>query len=331
MIRRLVTVTGSAGLVGSGSRYRGLVDFGLRYAMVGVLVVLAIVADILSPGFFELQNLQNILTQNAPVGLVAAGMTFVIICGGFDLSVAAILAVGSVLFASFSGSMPIPIAAVATVGVGLLAGAFNGFIVTRLKVNAFVATLGTASIFSGLAFIFSNSEPVFQERSGFDFLGSGEILGIPVSIYILVGVFLIAGLVLARTTYGRSVYSIGGNTEAARLCGLRVDLIRASTYLLTGALAALGGMLIASQTGVGQAEIASSVTLDSIAIVIIGGTSLIGGEGAMWRTAVGLLILATINNVFDALALDVAPQSVVKGAIIVIAVSLDSYTRRRVG
>lgn len=311
------------------SAVRTAVTVALRYSIVWALVILAIVSNILYPGFFEIANLRNILSQNAPVGLVAIGMTFVLIAGGFDLSVAAIFALAGVCFAKFATTMPVGFAIVAALGVGAVAGAINGLIITRLQVNPFVATLGTGSVFGGLAFIYSDSNPIFPESESFTFLGSGDVFGVPVSIVIFAAAFAIGGVVLAKSVYGRSVYAVGGNGEAARLAGIRVDWIRFSTYVLTGFCAALAGMIIASRTGVGSATVGASITLDAIAMVIIGGTSLLGGEGAMWRTAVGLLILATINNLFDSLALDSSMQAVVKGTIVVSAVALDSYTRRR--
>lgn len=314
---------------GADRRARALArTFATRYAIVGVLIVLTIATNVLYPGFFEIGNLRNILTQNAPVGIVAIGMTFVIVAGGFDLSVSAIFATCGVAFATFSGTMPLAVAFAAALGVGLVAGAVNGAIVTRLRVNPFVATLGTASVFSGLAYLWSHSAPVIPENPAFSMIDDAALLGIPVSIVIFAGAFAIGGVALSKTVFGRSVYAVGGNAEAARLAGMRVDLIRFATYMITGFCAALAGALVASRTGVGQADIGAAITLDAIAIVIIGGTSLLGGEGAMWRTLVGLLILATINNLFDSLALDTAAQSLVKGLIVIGAVALDSHTRR---
>jgi ribose transport system permease protein len=301
----------------------------LHYAIVWVLIVLALVSNILYPGFFAIGNLRNILSQNSPVGLVAIGMTFVMIAGGFDLSVSAIFAAAGVAFASFAGHVPVGVAFAGALAIGCVGGAINGVIVTRLKVNPFVATLGSASAFSGLALLYSHSEPIVVSKSSFNMLGTTNWLGVPASIVIFFAVLAIAWIVLSKTVFGRSVYAVGGNSEAARLAGMRVELIRFATYAITGFCAALGGAIIASRTGVGQADVGANVTLDSIAIVIIGGTSLLGGEGAMWRTLVGLLILATINNLFDSLALDTAAQSLVKGVIVVGAVALDSYTRRR--
>ena len=302
--------------------------FFIHFSMVWVLIALTIVSNMLYPGFFDIGNIKNILSQNAPVGLVAIGMTFVMIAGGFDLSVSSIFAMGGVAFASFFGDMPTAVAIIAVLGVGLVAGSINGLIITRLHVNPFVATLGTASAFSGIAYLYSNSTPIVQTEEAFLALGTDSVAGIPISVAIFAGVFVVAAWVLAKTVYGRNVYAVGGNTEAARLAGIRVDLIRFSTYAITGVCAALAGMILASRTGVGQANTGEMVTLDSIAIVIVGGTSLLGGEGAMWRTLVGMLIFGTITNLFDALALEAAAQDLVKGVIVIAAVALDVYTRR---
>lgn len=297
--------------------------------MLWVLVALVILSQALYPGFLDPQNLKNILSQNAPVGIVAVGMTFVILAAGFDLSVGAILALGAVVYATFAERMGLLPAAIVTLAVGLAAGAINGAIVTRLRVNPFVATLGTASMFGGAAFLYSKSAPIVVDKPQFQTLGTEEFLGLPIAVWFLIAAFVAGGAVLSKSIYGHSVYAVGGNDEAARLSGLRVDLIRASTYVLTGTAAVVGGMILASRLGVGQADMGGTVALDAIAIVVIGGTSLLGGEGAMWRTAVGLLILATLTNLFDSLALDQNWQSLVKGAIIVGAVALDAYTRTR--
>jgi ribose transport system permease protein len=301
----------------------------LHYIMVWIMVVLAIVSDILYPGFFAWGNIKNILSQNAPEGMVALGMTFVIIAGGFDLSVGALFAGGGVMYASWANHLPLAIAFLATCAAGMLAGGVNGLIVTKLKVNAFVATLGTASLFGGGVLLFANSQPIQATKNSFQTFGSNDLAGVPIVVWVLAAAAIVCAVLLARTVYGRSVYAIGGNSEAARLAGIRVDSIRASTYVLTGLCAGVAGMMLASRTGVGQPDVGTNVTLDSIAIVIIGGTSLLGGEGAIWRTVVGLLILGTINNLFDSLGWQTPAQEIVKGAIVIGAVSIDVLVRRR--
>jgi ribose transport system permease protein len=308
---------------------RGLRDFALRFVMVWWLIGLAVLSSILYPGFFKSGNILNILSQNAPVGLVAVGVTFVIIAGGFDLSVAAILGAAGVVFADLSNDIPIGLAAVLTIGIGAAAGLINGLLVTRLKVNSFIATLGTSSLFLGAIALHTNNTPIVAKNANFSYLASEKWFGINVSIYVLAAVMLVGWIVLARTTYGRSVYAVGGNTEAARLAGIRVDVTRGGAFVINGMCAAIAGMIVASVTGVGQPAVEVDVTLNSIAIVIIGGTSLLGGEGAMWRTLVGLLIFGVINNLFDSLAWPTATQQIVLGAILLLAVSVDAYTRGR--
>jgi len=310
---------------GLGGLIRGL---AWRYGMVAVLVILVVLAGILVPDFFAPVNLSNVLAQVAPVGIVAIGMTFVIIAGGFDLSVAAIFAGGTVFYAGLSNSMPLGAAFTITLLFGVLAGVINGVIVTVLRVNTFIATLATSSLFTAVGFLYSNAEPIVSEAKGFLTMGTGKWFGIWIANYIIVVIAIVAAIVLSRTVYGRSVYSVGGNLEASRLAGLRTSWIRVTTYMMSGAAAALGGMIIASQTGVGQMNIGATVALDSITIVIIGGTSLMGGEGAMWRTVVGILIWGVINNIFSTLALSTSTQQFMTFFILLGAVTLDTFSRR---
>lgn len=304
-------------------------DLATEYAMVGVLIVVVVVAEIIESKFLNRSNISNILTQNAQVGLVAIGMTFVLIAGGFDLSVGGIFALAGILYAHFANAMPVGLAFALMMVIAVLIGLANGLIITRLNVNAFVATLGTASIFSGLAFLIATNGAIFVEKESFFWLGTHSLLGIRVTIWILAFAFILGGLVLAKTVYGRSVYTVGGNPEAARLAGMRVSGIQASTYVIVALGAVLGGMLLASETQVGQANVGSEVTLNAIAVVIIGGTSLRGGQGAMWRTLVGLLIVGSVTNLLSLMALNSSIQSVAKGAIVILAVAFDAWTQKR--
>ena len=300
----------------------------VRYAMVLVLVALAVYARSLDDGFFGLANINNMVAAVVPVGIVALGMTYVIIGGGFDLSVAAIFAGASVVYASLANSIPMPLAFIITVLAGVLCGVINGAVITVLRVNPFIATLSTASLFAGATYLYSKNLPVIVDNPAFGTLGTGKWGGIWITIYILVGLILVTGVVLARTTYGRSVYAVGGNPEAARLAGMRINITRVSTYMITGSCAAVAGMITASQIGVGQPTIGADITLNSIAIVIIGGTSLIGGEGAIWRTVLGLAIWAMITNIFSTQALSTGARLITVGLIVLIAVAIDSLSRR---
>nr|WP_218828968.1 ABC transporter permease [Rhodococcus sp. 15-1154-1] len=304
--------------------------FLVKYSMLVVLVLLVVVATFLYDGFLAPANIRDILVQNAAVGIIAVGMTFVIISGGFDLSVGATYALGSTVFAGVTISTgSVALAGAAALAAGLLCGLANGLLVAKLHINPFVATLGSASVISGLAYIYSNSAPFIVSQPGFQALSKSHTLGIPTPIFILILTMVVGGIVLAKTTIGRNVQAVGGNTEAGWLSGLRVPSITASVYVLTGALAAIAGMIDASRLAVGQADVGANIALDAIAIVVVGGTSLRGGEGAMWRSAVGLLILATLTNVFYSLNVSQHWQLIAKGLIVIAAVALDSAARRR--
>lgn len=301
----------------------------LRYGMVAVLLALVIVAVVLYPGFLRPDNLRNVFSQNASVGIIAVGMTLVLLSGGFDLSVGATFALSGTVFAGVATSHGALLGGIAGLLSGLLAGLVNGVLVANLNVNPFVATLGTSSAISGIAFIYSKSAPFIVSDISFRNLGVSRIASVPLPVVILLVVFLLGWFVAHRTTYGRNIFAVGGNREAAKLSGLPVASIIASAYVITGVLAALAGMISASRLGVGQADVGSSIALDVIAVVVIGGTSLLGGEGAIWRSAVGLLILATLTNVFFSLNVNQNWQLIAKGVIVVGAVALDAYLRKR--
>jgi len=301
----------------------------LDYGMVWMLILVLIGASVAYPGFSDWTNFQNLLSQAAPVGIVAVGMTFVMIAGGFDLSVGGVFGFAAVLFANRFDAWGFSGAAAAALAVGCAMGALNGVVVTRLRVNPFVATLGTGSVFLGAAYLFSDSTPQVPLDPGFGHIGLDYWGLLPISVWVLIAAFLVGGIVLHRSVYGRTLYAIGGNDEAARLAGLRVNVARSSTYVWTAGLAALGGAILSSRLSTGEANMGADVPLDAIAIVVIGGTSLLGGEGAMWRTGVGLLIIASLTNVFNALAINSNWQLVVKGCVVVAAVALDLYARSR--
>ncbi len=306
-------------------------DWVAVYGMVVVLVVVLIAAVMINPNFFGFGNIRNIFAQNAAVGLVAIGATCVIIGGGFDLSAGAMYALGAVVYAKLA-TMGVPIlpSMALALMLGCLLGLANGLMINILNVNAFVATLGSASMISGLAFIISGSAPIMARSvEGFDTLGRDRLFDITYSVYLLLATFAVMSFVLHRTVWGRSVFAIGGNREASRLAGVRTTAVSVSTYVLSGFFAILGGIVIASRTNVGQANLGGDVALTAIAIVIIGGTTLFGGEGAIWRTLIGLLILATLRNLFDTLSLSNAAQLFAQGAILVIAVAMDAYVRGR--
>ena len=315
---------------GAGKPPFSVAHLSAKYSMLGALIILVVVATVLYPGFLSPANIGNILTQNAAVGVIAVGMTFVIISGGFDLSVGATYALSATVFAGVTvqtGS--VALAGFLALIVGIIVGAINGALISFVKINPFVATLGTGSVISGIAYIYSNSQPFVVSNPTFQDLALSTIAGIKNPVWILGAVFVLGGVLLAKTSYGRNISAVGGNYEASWLSGIRVTTVSSSVYIMAGALSALAGMMDASRLGVGQADMGPQMSLDAIAIVVVGGTSLLGGEGAIWRSAVGLLILATLTNVFYSINVTQNWQLIAKGFIVVAAVSVDAVIRRR--
>lgn len=298
------------------------------YGILVAFVLLVAVVGIASPDFLSKTNLLNVASQWAPAGIMAVAMTFVILTGGFDLSVASAYALSAVTAAGVGLSHSPAVAFAAALGVGLVIGLVNGLLVTLANVNPFITTLGTSFVIAGITLVITGNAAYVVENPDFASLGTGSWFGVSYSAILLFLALILGAIVLGRTVYGQSVYSVGGNPEASRLSGIRVKTIVASTYVLSGISTAVAGILTASQLGSAQANIDPNIVFDVITIVVVGGTSLAGGFGSMWRTAVGLGIIATISNGFN--LLDVSPyyQNIVKGAIIVGALALDAYTRR---
>ncbi len=310
-------------------RWRSVFDMLLRYGMVLVLIVMIIVTIIIDNKFLQSENLLNLLLQWAPQGLMAIGMTYVIITGGFDLSVGGIYAGGSVLGAAIAIHAPVALAIIATIAAGAGVGLLNGGLITILEVNPFVATLGMGFVITGVAEVASNATPVLVTKESFATVGAGKWLSIPIPGWLLIFGLILGGFVLARTIYGRFVYAVGGSEEASRLSGIRTRTVRTGAYVMSGALAGLAGIIIASRLSEGQANLGQNVELSVITIVVVGGTALTGGEGAMWRTAVGIAILAILGNAFDRLQVSAFYQEIIEGAVIIGAIAIDSYAKRR--
>jgi ribose transport system permease protein len=298
-----------------------------RYGIVIALILLVVISQMLYPNFLTSANLQNILSQNATLGIVCAGVTFVTIAAGFDLSVPAMIGIGAVAAARLS-DQSLPVILVGVLALGIACGLVNGLIITVMKINPLIATLGTSAVFAGATLLYTHGSPIPVTGDSLEVL-QGEWLGLRVQSWIMVAVFVIAGVVLAKTTYGRAIYAIGGSTEAARLAGIRVTVIRTSTYVLSGMCSSLAGVLFASTLMMGQSDLGqANYALLAITVVVVGGTSLFGGEGAMWRSVVGLALLAALSNVFNSLGIQSAWQSIVQGTILILAVGADLLTRR---
>jgi ribose transport system permease protein len=298
------------------------------YGIVIALIVLVALVTIGDPHFLSLKNIVNMLGQWAPAGVMAVAATYVIIARGFDLSIASLFSLGAIVAAALgSADYPPEVAFAAAVAAGGLVGLINGLLVAGLAINPFIATVGTGFVILGINFIATPNTYITVTQSGFDVFGTGKWLGLTYKAWCLLVFLGVGEFVLAKTTYGQRLFAIGGNPEASRLSGLRVRTLIASTYVLSGLSAGLAGALAASQLSTAQARMEPTIVFDVIAIVVVGGTSLAGGNGSIWRTAVGLAMLATISNGFTLLGLNPFYQGLVKGLVIILALALERWSR----
>ena len=306
-------------------RLSTLRDYGIVFAFIALFVTLSFASDV----FFSQQNFMNILDQWSAVGIIAVGSTLVFIAGGFDLSIAAVYAFAGIIAAKAANSYGIAPGFVLGAMAGLGVGVCNGLIVTVGRINPFMATLASSLMVRGLALAVSGGFLIrVADEKNFDLLGRGKFLDAKYSVYLFAGVILLSALLLHRTIFGRYCYAAGGNAEAARLSGVRVNLVRATTYAISGLCAGIGGVIVASRVNTGQADAGVGLEFDAIAAVVIGGTSILGGAGAIWRTVLGVLMLAMIQNGFNLLNVDAVYQRIIYGAIIIGAVGIDAWSRR---
>lgn len=293
------------------------------------LVVLGVILSLSSPFFLTPGNIGNLLVGVALVGIVAAGETFVMLSGGLDISVGSIVAFAGVAAAIvLTETQSAWVAVVAGIATGALCGIFNGLIITTLRINALIVTLATMSIYLGLTYIVAGGKAVGATDATFSWLGNGSILEIPNPIIVLVLVFAIGHFVLAFTTLGRNIYAMGGNAEAARLSGIDLQRYRIGLYTTSGALAGLSGVILTARLGSGQPIAGAGLELTAIAAVVLGGTSLAGGVGSMFGTALGVLVLGTLNNGLILLRIPAFYQFLARGAVLLLAVGLDHYRGR---
>ncbi|MBB6602384.1 ribose ABC transporter permease [Bacillus pumilus] len=290
------------------------------------LIILVAIVSILNPAFLEPLNILNLLRQISINALIAFGMTFVILTGGIDLSVGAILALSSALTAGFIVSGMDPILAI-IVGciIGAILGMVNGLLITKGKMAPFIATLATMTIFRGLTLVYTDGNPITGLGSNYAFqlFGRGYFLGIPVPAITMLLTFIVLWVLLHKTPFGRRTYAIGGNEKAAFISGIKVPRVKIMIYSLAGFMSALAGAILTSRLNSAQPTAGTSYELDAIAAVVLGGTSLSGGRGRIVGTMIGVLIIGVLNNGMNLLGVSSFYQSVVKGIVILIAVLLD--------
>jgi len=313
------------------ARWQAIGRFISGYGIVLSLIIMVVFLAFASESFLSVVNLMNILRQVSINGIMAMGMTFVILTAGIDLSIGSTLAIAGVVSGRLViGDDPLsPILAIlAGILTGSLFGSINGALIARLRVPPFVATLGMMSMARGATLLYSGGRPTPELSADFLWLGQGFLLGIPVPVIVFAAVFLVSWIVLRFSVYGRWVYAVGGNPRSAKTSGINVDAVVFSVYVVMGALAGLAGPILAARTTTALPQAGLGYELDAIAAVVIGGTSLTGGVGSVANTLIGTLIIGVMNNGLDLMGVSSYYQQIVKGAIIVLAVLID-HSRRK--
>lgn len=308
-----------------------LFQYGRQFGTLAGLVVLALVLWALTPHFLTVSNLLNVAQQTTLVAIIAVGMTFVIITGGIDLSVGSVLAFAGVVMASLlQRGWPLLLALLAGLAVGLLCGLLNGLLITAGKLPPFIATLGMMSVARGAALVFTGGRPISGFADNFRWLAVSDVLRIPVPVIVMLLVYLVAHFVLTKTKLGRYTYAIGGNEEAALLSGVNVRVYKTLVYGLCGMLSGLTALILTARLNSAQPIAGMMYELDAIAATVIGGTSLSGGEGKIFGTLIGALIIGVLRNGLNLLDISSFVQQIVIGAVIIVAVLLDTLLKRRV-
>ena len=319
-----------------GRLFTLLLDYGIVFAVVIIFFILAVQTD----SFLTLRNQLNILDQAHQIGLLAIAATVVIIAGGFDLSVGAIFAMSGVIAALVARNLgqlegAASVAPYAGWGAGVLVGTLfgllNGVLVTVFRINTFVATLASGIVIRGLALVITQAEQIRVSDDTFQLLARGAVGPVRNTVLIWLGFGVILTVVLRYTRFGRYVFAAGDNPEAARLSGINVDRVRTITFGISGFAAGLAGVIFASKFLKAQNDAGQGLELIAIAAVVIGGTSIMGGEGAVWRTVLGVLLLRLISNGFNLINVDTFYQDIFQGLIILFAVALDALRHRNAG
>jgi ribose transport system permease protein len=293
------------------------------------LFVLIILLWILTPHFLTVSNLLNVAQQTSINAIIAVGMTFVIIAAGIDLSVGSIMAFSGVVLASaLEAGLPLPLALFISLAIGMACGLLNGLFITYGKLPPFIATLGMMSVARGAALLYTQGRPISGFGEDFRSFATGEILGIPAPVIIMIFIYIIAHFVLNRTKLGRYTYAIGGNEEAAVLSGINVKFFKTMIYGLCGMLSGLAAIILTARLNSAQPIAGIMYELDAIAATVIGGTSLMGGEGRIVGTLIGALIMGVLRNGLNLLGISSFVQQIVIGSVIIIAVLIDMALKK---
>jgi len=315
------------------ARWSGLAGIAQRHGVFVVFIALVALMVATTSTFGTYQNLSNVLSQNSIIGIIACGMTFAIILGGFDLSVGSMTALASVVGATLMielGTPGIPVGILGAVAACLLVGMTNGWLIAYLGVNPFVATLGTMTVVRGLIYVATNASPRFGVPYSFTTLGLGRILGVPNPAILFLIVALLLGFVLHRTRFGHYVYAVGGNSAASAQMGVNTARVRFAVYVLVSLCAAVSGIILVGQTASATPQAALGYELTAIAAVIVGGAPLGGGRGRMTGTIVGVFLLGVVANGLNLFGVSPFWQPVATGLILIAAVAFDGYSKRAV-
>ncbi|AGE18498.1 TPA: ABC transporter permease [Serratia marcescens] len=325
---------------------RRMHKYGIIIAFFALCLIVALIGEYQvaqgawsSNYFLSNENTLIVLRQVSINGILAIGMTFVIITAGVDLSVGSVLALSGIVAARFAtnnsglaiGDTATAVMAplIVALGIGIVCGLVNGTVLARYRLQPFIVTMGMLSAARGLTMLTTNGNPVSQLNSDFRWLGNGYVGGVPVPVIIFIVLFALAWLVLNKTLFGRYIYAVGGNPKSARTSGINVTRIKILVYTLCGALAGIAGLILTARTGSAQTNAGAGYELDAIAAVVIGGTSMAGGVGTLVGTFFGVLIIGVMNNGLDLLGVQSYYQQIIKGALIVLAVLLDPSRKQQ--
>jgi inositol transport system permease protein len=312
-----------------------------KYGIFLIFVVMVLAASLLSPAFLSSTNLINIVRQMSVVGLISLGVTGVIVSAGIDLSSGSVVGLTAVVAASLAQDpeystpfypglhVPLIVPVLAACVAGALVGLINGSLVAKTRIPPFIATLGTYTAIRGLALLYTGGRPISDLTDEYNFIGQGDLFGVPVPIIILVVMAVVTHILYAHTKFGKYIYAIGGNEQAARVSGIDSSRYKMLIYVYAGLLSGLAGLVVSARIGSGQPGLGVGYELDAIAAAVIGGTSLsAGGIGTVAGTIVGALIIGVLNNILDLMNVSAYFQQIIKGCIIVGAVILDQLKQR---
>lgn len=301
-----------------------------EYGVVFGFIALCFVITMATPAFASQKNIMNLLRQSSIIGIISAGMTFVIISGNFDISVGAVAALsGAVTMKLATSGVNIFLAMAAALLVCAGVGLVNGFVVAKIGIPSLITTMAMVSIVKGSMLMLTGGYPITETFTFLDTLGNGYFLGIPIPVIVFAITVLIAWVVLSKTRFGRHVYSVGGNAEASRLNGINVDSYKIKVFMINAVLAGIAGIVLVGRMGTASPAAGDGYDMDAIASVVIGGTSVAGGSGSPIKTVVGVLMMSVINNSFNLLGVDMYFQYIFKGLIILVAVGIDSYSKKK--